>query len=593
MRRSSPLFLKLCGVALLAAAVVPGVWFRTVDLAREGPRVWDEGIYIQEAQFLYTLAGGLWTTATLKIREIVTRRDVWKKDEQIEWLRGHLRGSPPIFGRVTHDAALAIGMVVWGPDDPSVAARVNAAAGVLSLGLIFLLARRLYGGRAAFVSTLVFSLCGYHILYCRSAMAETTTLLFLLPAFLFYWESRTLKEHRSYGFLALAGFFLGLSFTAHNRMLVLWGLFVLYEISLWFMRSPAQPRFFLQRLAVFHAAFFLPLAAWEFPYYVAFLLTKHLGLVVSAPTYLEQVVVALGRSALWGYISKAYRPEGFLTFPYLLARSSGLVLALISFVGLVAALKRRKPEDLLVLGWFLVPFVFYSLTTAGLSRVFTVVLPASALLVGGLFRSADRGLWCPRLSEGARRFALEVLLPALLFANGLWFGRQSLLWTDGYAQTSSWLHSRGAEKIISTNIPVFEVYFGKGRVAPSPPDSLEALRDLVRTGYGYYVVDCNKPLYGLYQKRRVEVMDFVASRVTPEAVFENPFVRNPLTVFEANLYFWDTFKTLKNIQALGLDRIEVYDLRRISWAEEGQSESRSNGAGRAPGKARLGMIRFF
>lgn len=567
MRQSRPPLLKLCGLLLLAIAVAPGVWFRTVDLAREGPRVWDEGIYIQEAQFLYTLVGGLWTTATLKIREMVTRQDVWKKDEQLEWLRGHLRGSPPIFGRVTHDAALAAGMIVWGPDDPSVAARVNAAAGVLSLGLVFLLARKLYGGRAALVSTLAFSLCGYHIQYCRSAMAETTTLLFLLPAFLFYWESRTLREHRSFGFLALAGFFLGLSFTAHNRMLVLWGLFVLYEIFLWFMRSPAQPRFFLRRLAMFHAAFFLPLAAWEFPYYVAFLVTKHLGLVVSAPTYLEQVVVALGRSALWGYISKAYRPEGFLTFPYLLAQSSGLVLALISLAGLVAALKRRKPEDLMVLGWFLIPFVFYSLTTAGLSRVFTVVLPAVALLVGGLFRSAERGLWCPKLSEGARTFALEVIVLALLFVNGLWFARQSLIWTDGYGQTTSWLKSRGAEKIISTNIPVFEVYFGKGRVAPSPPDSLEALRDLTQTGYGYYIVDCNKPLYGLYQKRRVEVMDFVASRTRPEAVFENPFVRNPLTVFEANLYFWDTLKTLKNIKALGLDRIEVYDLRGISWEE--------------------------
>ncbi len=578
MREPGSLFVRLCALALLALAVAPGVWFRTVDLEKEGPRVWDEGIYVQEARFLYSLAGGLRTTGALKIREIFTRQDIWKKDEQLDWLRNHLQGSPPIFGRVTHDAALAVGMIVWGPDDPSVGARVNAAAGVLSLGLLFLLARRLYGGQGALVSTLVFSLCGYHIQYCRSAMAETTTLLFLLPAFLFYWNSRTLREHRSYGPLALGAFFLGVSFTAHNRMLVLWGLFVLYEIALWRMRSPAQPPFFLRRMAVFHAAFFLPLAAWEFAYYAAFLVTKHLGIVVSAPTYLEQVVVALGRSALWGYISKAYRPEGFLTFPYLFARSSGLALALVSLAGFAAAVKRRKPEDLLVLGWFLVPFLFYSLTTAGLSRVFTVVLPAAALLAGGLFRSTDRSLWCPRLSEGNRAFALQVSLLLLLFANGLFSARQSAAWRDGYGETASWLRAQGAERIISTNIPVFEVYVGKGRVAASPPDSLEALQALAANGYRYYVMDCNKPLYGLYQKNRVEVMDFVASRARPKAVFENPFVRNPLTVFEANLYFWDTLRTLRNVAALGLDRIEVYDLQDISWeGEEARVEPKDAG----------------
>lgn len=565
MREPRSPFPKFCGLVLLAVAVVPGVWFRTVDLAREGPRLWDEGIYVQEARFLYTLVGGLRTSAALKIREIVTHQDIWKKDEQIERLRNHLQGSPPIFGRVTHDAALAAGMIVWGPDDPSVGARVNAVAGIVSLGLLFALARRLYGGRAALIATLVFSLCGYHILYCRSAMAETTTLLFLLPAFLFYWNSRTLREHRSYGPLSLGAFFLGVSFTAHNRMLVLWGLFVLYEIALWRMRSPGQPPFLLRRLAVFHAAFFLPLAVWEFFYYVAFLVTKHLDIVVSAPTYLEQVVVALGRSALWGYISKAYRPEGFLTFPYLFAQSSGLVFALVSLAGVAAAVKRRKPEDLLVLGWFLVPFLFYSLTTAGLSRVFTVLLPPAALLAAGLFRSSDRSLWCPTLSEGKKAFALEVSLLLLLLGNGLCFARQSTGWRDGYAETASWLKAQGAERIISTNIPVFEVYVGKGRVATTPPDSLEALRTLVASGYRYYVIDCNKPLYGLYQKNRVEVMDFVASRTRPRAVFENPFVRNPLTVFEANLYYWDTLNSLRNVADLGLDRIEVYDLQDISW----------------------------
>jgi len=561
LNRMGRLTRNIPGILLLLVVLVPGVTFRFARISQQGPRLWDEGIYLKEARFLYTFVEAVWKSSVLKGREVIRRENLWRKDEQVRFIRDHLRGSAPIFGRVTYDATLAMGMLGWGLEDPAVGARVNAVAGSLSIVFLYLLARRLYGGRAAFFSTLIFSLMGYHIHYSRSTMAETVTLLFIVLAFHFYAASRTLREHLSSRALALAALFLGLAFTTHNRMIVMWGLFVLYEATLWLFKSPGQTAFRLKRFLVFQLFFFIPLAAWEMPYYLTFLVTKHLDIVVSAPTYFEQVLVALGRSALWGYISKAYRPEGFLTFPYLYLKSCGLIPLVLTFAGFLWTLRRRSFPDLLVTSWFLVPFAFYSFTTAGLSRIFTVLLPATALLSGSLFSSDSKEFWFPRLRPESRSFWIHACLIFLLFGNGLYYGWRQVGSQDGYAAAAHWLRDEGARRILTTNVPVMEVYFGENRVAKSPPASPEELKRLFDEGNTFFVMDYNKPLYALYQKERVDVMESVASKRSPRAVFPNPFVRSPLTMFEANLFFWDTLKYLQEVSSLGLDTIQIYDLR--------------------------------
>ncbi|MEW6443401.1 MAG: glycosyltransferase family 39 protein [bacterium] len=560
MARFKPRARNLPGWLLLVAALAPGVYFRITDLSGQGPRLWDEGIYLQEARFLYTLTQAVWDSAVLKGREAVTREDLWKKDEQIAALGRRIRGAPPIFGRVTHDATLALGMLVWGPQDAAVGARVNALTGILSLFLLYGLARRLYGSRAAFFATLVFSLMGYHIHYCRSTMAETTTVAFLIAAFHFYAASRTLREHRSSRSLALAALLLGLAFTTHNRMIVAWGLFVLLEARFWIC-GPAPVR--LRRFAAFHVFFLLPLVAWELPYYLAFLATKHMNIVVSAPTYFEQVVVALGRSALWGYISKAYRLDGFLTFPYLMAVSCGVLPLALAAAGLVAGLRRRSPADLLVASWFLLPYCLYSFTTAGLARVFTVLLPAAALLAGSLWADGSKEPWFPRIRAGAGPFWVQTAAVVLLLGNGLYFGWRSARSEDGYAEVAERLRARGEEGIVTTNVPVLEVYCGQERVANVPPASRQELEALFENGHRYYVIDCNRQLYAWFQKERVEVMDAVAAAAAPVTIVPNPFVRDPLTLFEANLFFWDTLRLQGEVERLALDRIEVYDFGQL------------------------------
>jgi len=591
---------KIAGALILLGILSAGAWLRLAHTGEIGPRLWDEGIYLQEARFLYTFAEAVSRSLALRLRESRTGEDLWKKQEQIDFIRSRVRGSAPIFGRLNHDLAIALGMTVCGPDSPSVGTRVSALAGTLSLPVFFLLARRLYGGRAALLSTAVFSLLGYHIHYCRSSMAEATTLLFLLISFYFYVGSRTGRMHLSLTSLALAAFFLGLAFTTHNRMLVMLGMFLLYEVTLWVGRPPSEPPFRAGRLLVFLGFFSLPLLAWESLYYFALLAGKHLGVVLSAPTYLEQLVVATGRSALWNVIAKVWRPDGLLTFPYLLWQSSGFLPLLLAGLGLVLALRRRGFADLLAASWLLLPYVFYGITTAGLSRTYTALLPAAALLAGSVSVASRRGSapiaaavspfapdalassprhtsatnlnrpgespggsGCPRAPAPSLFYGL-VLLAVL--GNGLWTGHRATLSRDGYAQAARALQAPDSQdsslgrKVITTNVPVLRVYLGEDQVAERPPASLAELGELSRNGFGRVLIDYNRILYAMFQPERVQVLDEIASRAPPAATIPNPFVREPLTVFEANLFFWDTLKIQREIPGSGLDVIRIYEL---------------------------------
>ena len=554
---------------LLLLVLALGAWLRFSHIELTGPRLWDEGIYLQEARFFHSLVAAVGASIRLKIEEHRTGQDLWKKEDQIEAIRATLRGSPPIYGRLTHDLTLAAAMGIWGPDDPTVGARVTALSGTLCLIVLYLLARRLYGPRAALLATLLLAVSGYRIHYSRSTMAETTSLLFLLLAFYFYAGSRTRTQHLSSRALAPAALFLGISFTTHNRMIVLLLLFLLLELTLWSPRSRHPPPFLAKRLFVLAAFFALPLLAWEAVYYAAFLAGKHLGLLLSVPSYFEQVVVALGRSALWNYISRAYRPAGFLTFPYLSVMASGPVPILLTVAGLVVAFRRRSYPDLLAASWFLLPFFLYSITTAGLSRVYTVILPAAALLGGSVLRADGTAPMDPPDPPARRSRVLYACLALLVLLPGTLFGLRAARSRDGYARTAAHLRAQGPGKVIATNVPVLRAYLRRDDVAERPPASLDALRARIEDGYRYYVIDYNRHLYSLYQTERVAVMDRVEADAGPPWTVPNPFVDSPLTVFEANLYFWDSLRMLRSVPERGLDTIRVYDLQRLRLRPEG------------------------
>jgi hypothetical protein len=181
--------------------------------------------------------------------------------------------------------------------------------------------------------------------------------------------------------------------------------------------------------------------------------------------------------------------------------------------GLILAVRRRTFQALLVASWFFLPYVFYSFTTAGLTRIYTVLLPATALLSGSIFSSDPRALSMQRRHSCLKSILLNLIFVGLIVSNGIYFGYQQVVTKDGYAQAKDYLEAHGPAKVISTNVPIMEIYVGEDRVASRPPATQDELRQLYQEGFRFYVIDGNKWLYSLYQKDRVEIMESIASKV--------------------------------------------------------------------------------
>jgi len=153
-----------------------------------------------------------------------------------------------------------------------------------------------------------------------------------------------------------------------------------------------------------------------------------------------------------------------------------------------------------------------------------------------------------------------------VLGSGLCHGLHATLSRDGYAEAATFLRfpestaSGAGGRVIATNVPVLRCYLGDDRVAARPPASRAELADLVRQGFRTVLVDYNRALYALFQGERVVILDEIALSTPPARIIPNPFVRDPLTVFEANLFFWDTLKLLEGMPGSGLDEIRIYHL---------------------------------
>jgi hypothetical protein len=275
---------------------------------------------------------------------------------------------------------------------------------------------------------------------------------------------------------------------------------------------------------------------------------------------MEQVLYGFWHSLLWGYISENFRLAGFLTFPYLYNHMNGMIALLLLGAGLYVAFRRRSLADRILGAWFFLPYVLYSLSNAGLTRFFSLILPPAAILSAAAFYPArgdetSDSLWANR----AHTYVKPAIL-ILLLVTGVW-----LSWTrvlppaSGYGTAMTFLEGKNTTRQIATGPPLCQVYVGVDNVK-RPPESLEELETLYREGFRYYVIDYNRIIYTYYQMNRVEVMDHVAQRLDPIFSTQNDFIGRPQNIFEGNLYFWKTLAMRKTGREQKMDRIRIFDL---------------------------------
>ena len=547
-----------CAVALLLILLL-GAGLRFHRITELEPGIQDEGTYLLEARYLSSFFRAVWDSAGLYLQEKRSGEDVWKREEQLPGIQDRTEGLPPRYGRILHVTFAAAGNLLAG-ERPYMGNLVNAIFGTLTILAVFFLGRKMYDDRTGLFAALVLAVMGYHIHYSRSWMAEADTVFFLVVAFLFYYRSRCRYPELSQKDLALCGLFLGIGFTVHSRCMVIFAL--VFLLDLLHLRKSARLARHLRttRLVLLTGFFLLPSFLWESLYHLVFIVFRRLEIVMTAPTYLEQVLYGLWHSLLWGYVSENFRLAGFLTFPYLYQHMNGILALLVLAAGLALAFRRRSLADRILGAWFVFPFVLYSLTNAGLTRFFTLILPPAAILSAAAFfpRPGTEATVSPR-----KRRIDATLTPAVLLLLAITGIAHS--WTrvlppaSGYAEAMAFLKGRDTVRQIATGVPLCQVYVGVENVQ-RPPETREELEALYREGFRYYTIDYNRIIYTYYQMNRVEVMDHVAQRVDPIYSSPNDFITRPQNSFEGNLYFWKTLAMLKKGKEQKLDQIRIFDL---------------------------------
>ncbi len=547
-------------MAALLLILLLGAGLRFYRITKLEPAIWDEGVYLLEARYLTTFCTGVWESARLLLEEKRTGEDVWKRGEQLPGIRNGIKGLPPRYGRILHDTFVAAANLLAG-EHPYIGNMVNAVFGTLTILAIFFLGRLMYDDRIGLIAALILAVMGYHIHYSRSWLAEADTMFFLVAAFFFYYRSRVRTPELSYRDIALCGLLLGIGFTVHNRCIVVFGMIFLLDLFFFWRPHTIVRNIKRMRIFLLTGLFLLPSFLWESVYHLVFIVFRRLRIPMTTPTFLEQVLHGFWHSLLWGYISKNFRPAGFLTFPYLYQHMNGIPALLLLVAGLGLALRRRTLSDRLLAVWFFFPYVLYSLTNAGVTRFFTLILPPAAILSAATFFAAPdkvKNAWLR--ARSARPWLLPAALILLVITGVVCSWTRVLPPASGYGKAMALLARRGTTRQIATAPPLCQVYVGVDNVK-KPPESMEELEALYKDGFRYYVIDYCRILYTYYQMNRVEVMDRVARRLHPVISVPNEFIARPQNSFEGNLYFWDTLALMKKGKTQQMDRIRIFDLQ--------------------------------
>lgn len=560
---------------LLAAILLLGGTLRFHRIETRQPRISDEADYLMEAFWVSSLAHAAWDSFTLFREEQRTGRDVWKKDVQLERIRTALRGHAPYLARPGHVLLIALCME-WLEDPYLAGAWESALFGVLTIFLLVLLGRLLYGWREGLLAGLLLAVSAYHVWYSRTGFAEADTTCFLVLVVLLYVLAR--QRNRT-GLFALTGLAAGLGFLVHHRfILFLAGLWCLEAVRLLRSGSAEGRRTWLVQVAALHGCFALPLLLVEFAYHLAFIGLQAMGKTLPCPTYFSQLLLVLAYIKVNNLIPYAhfFTWSNFLTYPYLFWLFEGPLFCALLLAGIVLlGVRRSRPEALLAL-FLLAPLLFYSYQNAN-ARFACGTVPFAALAMS-LALCALPDLATRRRPSCVRAaWAMVALLLAgqSLFAWGRIRANDRL--EADYRAVARHLEASGSPKNLNVYPHMAKLYLGEASSRPPPP-TVEEMARLHGEGYRWLVLvdflDYYMERFDIPELRRrlpsvrslLETRPLLRRiRAEETPVFTAPcsFCASPLNILEINLNFDKSLAFVRHAEENGLDKIRVYDLGTI------------------------------
>ncbi len=548
----------------LAAILVAAILLRFYGITQAGIFSVDEGRYLLDAQSKQIELGVYADLARGKLAE-VRGGEPFLLEQFVPEARDALARRAPFLPKVlfSYLAALVMGIVgfkIWA------ASVVEAAFGVLTVGAVYLLARRLRNPRTALIAAGMLALSCYHVYFSRNAYPQCTSGFFLVLAVLLHLHWSAAHDPRgTYRHLVASGLCAGLAFLANFQAGGALPLLVVIHIGVSLRDGSAGVR--IRRLAGGGACLLLGFAAAliaaEATTYPLILLFRSQDIAYAHHTFFE---LLLPRLTMHTHIPA--NGQGVALFPYFvylfegpIALGAMLLLAVAGAWAAIGARGRREAEDtasgrtawLYLTPALLVPWLIFSFKTLQAARTFTYLYPFLAI---ALAISAD-ALWqVPAPRRRAARVVTAALL-ALAAASALRHDAEVLQTRSAYPRAMDFIAQTPEHAACAAWSAVLLGYLEEGGLDGG-------------SYYDYAAPDKSLPPYfltdwqELYHSHYPDECSVIPAGSEPDHVLHHQFGRILLET-EAFPAYDRTFSSIAFVRALDLDRARkllLYDLRR-------------------------------
>lgn len=479
---------------ILVALMIVATALMTWGLFDRGIILWDEGSYLMEGRFIAS----------------ATRAVAWKFGAKIipgvptpsaEDLRALVGGIPPVaMGKPGHAALVGIAMLIFG-DHTWAPAVVSIICALVIIALVYRIGCRYIGPSGALVAVFILSLSPYMLFYSRVGLAEMDFALAGLLLMLILW--RLVSEERPFSIwdACKLGLIVGVAFLLNYRAFILIALAGLWIIVL-LIRQKTPLAASIGRIACTVSSFLAVLCITEALYRVGAAVGNAIQPDMPFETYFQRL----------HWLATAHGGEpptlaNLPTFVYLFMMWEAPA-AILLIIGTVAAMRRRTMQDWLLLSFFYLPMLQWSIRADGYARLAVLNLPAYALLAGVGFvylqgrMPVPDGLSCECFSFAThwRKFAVRLLLLFAILA----VARDVVIIQAKSAHELALQRSaeNGATMVVDTNSGIGVVFDdiypleAEIRLPEKPDEALTVLRRARDGGAQYLITDMQRFIGG-------------------------------------------------------------------------------------------------
>jgi 4-amino-4-deoxy-L-arabinose transferase-like glycosyltransferase len=474
--------LNKSGRVLLVAVFVIAALLRVYGICDRGVLLWDEGSYLMEGRFIATgVKAAAWQLAG---------KLPWITAPESEQLREMVAGiAPGIMGKPGHAGLVALFMLIFG-DHLYTPALLSIVCSLVIMYLVYRLGLVYLGPVGATVAVYVLAISPYYLFYSRVGLAEMDFALGGLLVVWLLWRHLESAELLSKRAAVGLGVLVGVSFLLNYRVYIVLAL-ALFWLGVILMRRGASPTVTVSRVAYLGVGFVIPLLAVEGLYHLGAGIAQTVQPGMELRTYFEQL--------LWLATAHGGEPltlANVPTYAYLLMRWEWPVLVLL-VIGTVVAARRQRMVDWLVLSFFWLPLLQWSLRADGYARLAVLNLPLYALLAGLGFQTL-----LPARLGGTQRALIGAALIILIGAAAAYADLPILQAKSLHGRALAVTVEGGSAQIIDTNPGVGVVHEEMYRLEDNirlpelPHEALKTLRQAREQGAKYLITDMQRFVSG-------------------------------------------------------------------------------------------------